>query len=486
MRPLPHILFITTLLFTSVVEGRDPLVLPDLGESSTAALPQQEAKKIGAAIYRQLQQEGLVVDDPVATPYIHAVGSRLLATIPNRGQSDHPFHFFIVADDQINAFALPGGYIGIHRGLIIATQNVDELASVVAHEIAHITQNHLPRRIDAANRSQLPLTVAIIAAILTGQGAVTEAAIASALATSQEQQLQFSRAHEREADSIGIETLHASGYNPRGMAEFFQRLASHSRLYGRDDDSALDFLQTHPVTTDRIADAESRAQQIAAVPALPPSDNRFLLVKTGLEIAASTTPLRVAERIALSGNDPIIASYARAEALLKEEKFAPALIIAVQLRERDPHELCYLLLHARLLHLQGERKEALEILQEGTLLYPHYRLLGQLELLWLLEDQQLEEARRKVHHLLRQFPQEPALFRHLARVETLSAHPAAANLATGDAFLLEDRPETARPYYLRALDQAEGDFYLSSRIEAKIQLTDLTRKIKGGAITPEP
>ena len=235
--------------------------LPDMGSPASAVLSLNEEYRLGAMIVRNLRDQNQIIEDPELDEYLQALGSRLAAHVPEGGQR---FHFFVVRDSTINAFALPGGFIGVNYGLILATANESELASVLAHEIAHVTQRHIARMVRAQGRQSIATTAAIVAAILIGAmsggagGDVVQGAIAAAQGAAVQQQINFTRAHEYEADRVGIGILAAAGFDPKAMADFFETMG---RRVGLAQAQVPELLQTHPVTTNRIAEARNRAAQ---------------------------------------------------------------------------------------------------------------------------------------------------------------------------------------------------------------------------------
>src|SRR3569833_3076759 len=246
-----------TLLLSLNVYAAEPapdLGLPDFGDASASAISPLQEQRMGADFMRALRSSVKIIEDPEITEYIQSLGYRLLA---HADPQPYPYTFFIVADTSINAFAGPGGYIGVHSGLILASESESALASVLAHEIAHVTQHHLLRAIDKSNRLALPAPAALIAAlILAGQNAqLGQAALATTLASGAQAGINFTRAHELEAGRVGLPILAGAGFDPRSMPAFFEQLQQATRFY---ESGAPELLRTHPVTTSRIADARAR------------------------------------------------------------------------------------------------------------------------------------------------------------------------------------------------------------------------------------
>jgi len=282
-RFFPLVLSLCLLCTTSFAYAKD-LDLPDIGDSGASLMTPAQERRVGEAVMHNLRRAGMIVDDPIATAYLNQLGYHLLAQRDNPDQTN--FSFFLVNDKSINAFALPGGFIGINYGLVMATDSEDELASVVAHEIAHVTQRHYARAYDMGKSSELPVLAAIIAAIVLGahgNADIGQAAIATAAGASAQHQINFTRHNEEEADRIGIQLLAKAGFDPDMMAEFFEKLDKESRLYGSNVPA---FLMDHPVNSERITDARNRAQQL---PRPKPHDElMYLLIRDRIMAQSSS------------------------------------------------------------------------------------------------------------------------------------------------------------------------------------------------------
>ena len=251
------IVFLICIACPAYALENDKILLPDMGDSSGTLISPLEEKQLGEAFYRRLHSQVKISEDPDIQLYIQSVGKRLVANSDSPGI---PFHFFVVLDKGINAFAGPGGYIGINSGLILTTDSESELASVMAHEVAHVTQRHLYRAFEAASQLSLPTAAAMLGAILLGTQSpeLGLAAITAIQAGSVQFQINFTRDNEQEADRIGMQTLLQSQFDPRGMPIFFQKLQQSTRYYGI---KIPEFLRTHPVTASRIADTRGRAEK---------------------------------------------------------------------------------------------------------------------------------------------------------------------------------------------------------------------------------
>jgi beta-barrel assembly-enhancing protease len=240
--------------------------LPDLGSPATAAVSLEEEYEVGQMWARQMRAQGLVLEDPEVSDYIQEIGHSLSS---HAEEGQHQFNYFVVRDPVINAFAMPGGFIAINSGLFLATRNENELAGVMAHETAHVTQRHLVRGMIDQTHAGLLSTAAMLAAIILGATAgrgdpsAMEGAILAGQSAAIQHQINYTRSQEFEADRIGIGTMASAGYDPLGMATMFEELNRNSP--SPDRVKAIEFLIDHPLSAERVAEARNRAELIGRV-----------------------------------------------------------------------------------------------------------------------------------------------------------------------------------------------------------------------------
>jgi len=274
--------------------------LPDIGGPANSILSRELEVQIGRSIFRSLVDTNRVMSDPEIQEYIQDVGSKLAAQAQD---GEYQFTFFVVNDPAINAFALPGGYIGVHSGLLLASASESELAGVLAHEVSHVTQRHISRAVFANQRNSILTMAAMLGAILLGAvgggGDAATGAIAAAQSVAAQQQINFTRANEYEADRVGVGVLAAAGFDPMGMPDFFETLA---RQTGPLASQAPEFLRTHPVTVNRIAETRERAAS------LPRPDVRdaqgYSLTRARIRVLTSSTPEKALEFFQGAQRDP--------------------------------------------------------------------------------------------------------------------------------------------------------------------------------------
>jgi predicted Zn-dependent protease len=232
--------------------------LPSLGEVAADDLSPTNERKLGEAIMRQVRRDPSYLDDPDTRDYLNNLGFQLVSNSPARYTD---FQFFAIRDSTLNAFALLGGFIGVHTGLVLTAQSESELASVLGHEIGHIAQRHVARMLSRQKESTAIAIGALLLALLAARsgssssGALTEAAIMGGQAAALQTQLNFSREAEREADRIGFQILVDTGFDARAMSTFFGRMQQGTRVY---ESAAPEYLRTHPITSDRMADIQAR------------------------------------------------------------------------------------------------------------------------------------------------------------------------------------------------------------------------------------
>ena len=344
--------------------------LPSIGEPADRTLSPSEEREIGARIVAQLHQQGVIMDDPQLTSYVDAVGQRLGAYNATRPVTG--LHFFIIRDPTINAFALPGGYIGLNTGLIMASRNESEMAGVLGHEIAHVTQRHIARQLQGGEGWNLATAALVIAAIIAGAADpdVIQAALGIGLGSLQQRQISHIRAHELEADRLGIRTLASAGYDPEGMATFFERMQQTSRLYGSQ---LPEILRTHPVNATRISEARSRLEELGKREREDTLEYSWMQARARI---LSSEPVTAASEyfdrsVAADPDDPA-AQYGQALISTLSGDGAKALTQLQALLKAHPAQPNVLLLAAQAEHLAGNHEASIEHFERLQRINPDY------------------------------------------------------------------------------------------------------------------
>lgn len=452
------------LLFASLVfvsgAGADDIELPDMGSPADAVLSTSEESQIGRMIMRDIRRGGQVVEDPQITEYLNEIGSRIVA---QTNDGDHSFTFFAVQDDRINAFALPGGYIGVHTGLLEATRSEDELAGVLAHEVAHVTQRHIARSIHANSRQSLLTTAMMLGAIIVaaagGSSDAAQGAMAVAQGTALQQQINFTRSNEYEADRVGISALADAGFDPYGMASFFEVMSRQTTT--SPEMRAPEFLRSHPVTTARIAEARNRARNY---PAIRSDDSiNYGITRTRMIVARFDTAKQAVayfeKRPYENQNDA--ERYGRAVAYQRAGRYWEALEIFQQLLDKDKSVIAYHIGLGQTLVALDQPRDAVKAYEHAIALFPRNVPLVLDYGERLLQLGQAAKAHTMLLDLLNNVPPTPEQVRLIAR---------AANEAGEDAESLYYLSE----YRLMIGDLTGGIGYLQQALRLP-QLNEIQR-----------
>lgn len=452
--------------------------LPDLGDASQAGFSPVQERQLGDRIMREVRAGRSFYDDAEATDYINSIGNRLVARGSDARQD---FDFFLINDKSINAFALPGGYIGVHTGLLLAAQSESELAGVLAHEIAHVTQRHIARMLDQQRKSTVTSLAALAVAILAARASAdaAQAAIAFGQAGVIQSQLNFTRDNEREADRVGVQILERAGYDPRGMPVFFERLQRATRLY---EGGAPSYLRTHPLTFERIADVQNRVENLPYRQV--PDSTEFQLIRA--KIRAQIDPPRealtffeesLAQRKFLS---EAASRYGLTASLMRTGDYVRAKKELSALQAIVPQSAIVESLRCRLLFAAKERNDALACYREAQQRYASYRALVYEYADGLLQAGQADAALKLVDNSLRSNPEDYRLYLLQSRANAQLNRRFAQHRAQGEAYARLGNLTAAVEQLQIALKTGEGDFYQLSSTEARLRelrrLAELERK----------
>ncbi|MCC5868641.1 MAG: M48 family metallopeptidase [Gammaproteobacteria bacterium] len=468
-RLVTHLLRTLVLLLVSPgLVLANPMNLPDMGSPSDAALSKDREAQIGRMVLRQLRDAGMVMEDPLVDEYIQNLGQRLAG---HAHDGDFRFRFFVVDDGAINAFAMPGGYIGINRGLIDASRNESELAGVVAHEIAHVTQRHISRSIAASQRTSIIAAAAMLAAVVLGAAGGGDAAM-GAMAMGQsyaiEQQIAHTRANEYEADRIGIGVLASAGFDPEGMPRFFEVL---QRRYGFATAGVPEFLRTHPVTTDRIAEGLSRARQLERPDQIEDSLS-YRLTKARLRVLSSPTPEAARnwfedEMRRNDATDPGL-EYGLALASLRQGQSDLALLSFRSKVEAQPEIIQYHIGLAQAYQSTNDLAEAIAVYENAVRLFPRNLPLVIHYAEALLSDNRPAEAHAILLDLLNTVPPTPEQIRLIAMAASASGEVAEAHYYMAEFHIVNGNAPLAVNQLRMALAAPTLNPVQRARFEARI------------------
>lgn len=441
--------------------------LPDFGDASSSVFSAADERRIGEAIMREIRASLSLVEDPEVEEYIQRTGYRIVSASEEQNVG---FTFFVVADEAINAFAAPGGYIGINSGLITATENESELASVIAHEVAHVTQRHIARAVALADRTNIPAIAGVIAAILIGtqNPQAGQAAAAAVVGTTVQNRIDFTRANEQEADRVGMQLLERSDFDPRAMPAFFEKLQSASRYYRRPPE----FLSSHPVTTSRIADALGRAEKF---PYRQREDSlSYLFVRAKLRVITEPEPQKAVTyfREIIQGDQPknlSSASYGLALALDKTGQQDEAKQILKVLVEKHPQQMSLRGSLADLELRSGNLDESLKLYSEGLRLFPDNKILVRGYANALIRGGQGARALEMIEGYGRLRSLDAPLYRLQAEAYQQAGKPAESHMSLAEHYYRIGQLGGAIHQLKLASQVAGDDFYRNSRIEARLK-----------------
>jgi predicted Zn-dependent protease len=455
-------------LLTAAGAGAVDIELPSLGDASSASVSPQVERKLGEAWLRMFRGQVKTVDDPLLQDYLeHVVFD--LAT--HSELSEARLQVVVVDNETINAFAVPGGVVGLNNGLLLSAQHEDELASVIAHELAHLSQRHYARTVEEARRNTIPnmlvlLSSLVLAATAGGQGGM--AAIAAGQAAIQQQQLRFSRANEREADRMGMQTLVGAGYDPEGMPRMFSRMLESMRYNTR---RPPEFLLSHPVTESRVADSKNRARNYPQAQGRHDSAD-FGLLRARVQLGFDETPGYAIKRFRAEiekdgGLDPANA-YGLVLALTKASEFEAARKELAPLLRNFPASIPVLVAAAELDLASGRTADAVERLSAQLEINPGNHPLTMLYADALLRAGEAQQAEAVLIDHVKTHPQDPQVWYQLAETHGLAGNILDVHRARAEFFILNGALDLAERQLGYALALAEGDFHATAGIQARI------------------
>lgn len=454
----------SAMAFTVIITAHANL--PDLGDPTLDSFSSKEEQQLGLAFYRSLRANLVFIEDLQINYYLNSIGQRLASHSDAAGDK---FHFFIIKAPTINAFAGPAAYIGIHTELILEAKNESQLASVLAHEIAHVSQRHLARAFDNSGQSTALTIATLLAAILVGtqDTQAGQAVFMSGLAGSQQSSINFTRSNEYEADRVGIGILTDTGINPEGMVEFFEILLDQS------PDGGIEYLRTHPLSVNRVSEAKNRIDKKTVE--LPKDNLDFQFSKARLVLLLSNQPEYYLEDDVVG--DGLIGQYQKALAAMRTQK--PDLAIRILKKSSKQHQHPWIRLAlAEAYTVKNDDKNALKVLSALEKLYPGY-LPVTMALVDALNNNGMPDKSIALLKNQLQIDDYGIIYEALAKSYYANGQIGAALESTGDQYARQGYIELAIQQYDNALGQENISPSTKQRLEsAKDELKNVIKRYK--------
>ena len=454
--------------------------LPALGDVADDDLSPANERRFGEQIMRQVRRDPAYLSDPDTQDYLNALGFKLVSVSPARYMD---FEFFAVRDPMLNAFAFPGGFIGVHSGLVLGSANESELASVLAHEIGHVEQRHIARMLAKQREGSYIAIGALLLALLAARSGsssnsdMVQAAIMAGQAAAVQQQLNFSREAEREADRVGFQILLGAGFDPGGMASFFTRLQQGTRIY---ESAAPEYLRTHPLTVGRLSDIQNRAREARARPR--PDSLDFNLVRARLRVLQDDSPQGLRDSALYFRNQidsrtapSLTAAYyglALASTRLNDHATAVEAARNARLSSQAPSPMLDKIVSQTryaAARTDAERAEALRLASEATTRYPVSRLTALHYIDLLQKSAQHEAVVTYLRDQLALTRSDPRLFELLARSYEQLGRRTLQHQATAELYLLLGSAPAALDQLQQARRANDADFYTMSEVDARLR-----------------
>lgn len=463
------LLIVSCILFIASASQSEELKLPKLGESSTSMFSAEFEHQLGRAWLRFFRAQVPTVDDPLLFDYLENLIYKL---VTHSKLEDRRIELVIVDNPTINAFAVPGGIIGIHNGLLVWAQTEDELATVLAHEVAHLSQRHFSRGVEFQKKQQ-PVTVAAMLASLvlmaTAGSDVGMAALSATQAAAQDASLRYSRGNEQEADRVGMQTLVDAGMDPHAAPAMFERMLQASRY--SSGNRMPEFLRTHPLSENRIADTRNRARQY---PKRAPSTSLdYQLMRARVVNQLAKTPEEAIHKFRgeLEG-DPRsreAANYGLVLALTDGGRAEEASLELDGLWSVSPDRLEYIIADAEIDMALNRPELAVKKLSEQLALSPGNHPLTMTYANALMKNRQAHIAEEVLIEQSRLRPNDPGLWYLLAELQGLSGNIVGLHQSRAEYFIRNGNLDQAEKQLDYALKLTNNDYLTSAKVTQRLR-----------------
>lgn len=449
--------------------ANDKLKIPNLGEASNTLFSAEHEYQLGRAWLRVFRSQVETVDDPLLFDYLENLLFRL---VTHSELQDRRLDLVVVDNPTINAFAVPGGVIGIHSGLLLHARTEDELASVIAHEIAHLSQRHFSRRVEFASK-QRPLTLAAMLAgfvLMASAGSdVGMAALSAARGAAADAALRYSRGAEAEADRVAMQTLADAGFDPNAAADMFERMLQASRY--ATGNRTPEFLRTHPLSENRVADTRNRARRYPRT--IRSSKLDYQLMRARVQNRLANTPEEAVEAFSatLSGDSrpTVAARYGLVLALTDAGRADDAALALDSIWARNPNRLEYIIADARIDMARERADRAAARLAERLRLRPGNHALTMTYAEALIQDRQAHVAEQVLIEQSKRRPGDAELWHLLAEAQGLAGNIIGLHQARAEYFILNGNLDEAQQQLRYALERGTTDYTSSAKINQRLR-----------------
>ena len=461
--------FVSCLIFLLVCTASraNQVELPNLGNAGGSLYSSEQEYKLGQAWLRSFRSQVRTVSDPILSAYLEDLIYRLAT---HSQLEDRRLELVMVHNPTLNAFAVPGGIIGVHDGLLLHAETEDELAGVLAHELAHLSQRHFQRGQEEAKRNRLPNMAALLTSLVilaTAGGDAGMAAITATQAAVLQNKLRFSRQNEIEADRIGMLTLVDAGIDPNAIPRMFERMQRAAR-YRR---SPPEFLSSHPVTESRIADSRSQAREYT-VPTYT-NDLEYQLMRARVQVSyadnAGAAIKRFKAALENKEGNATAARYGLALAYIKTNQLKEAHTELQALLKQDPDRITFIAAQAELESRGGNYVEAADLLRQQLSINPDNHPLTMQYAEILLKQGNAKETQKLLQRQVKYYPHDEHLWYLLAETHGLVGDIPAVHQARAEYFVLNGVFDLAQKQLRYALKLVQGDYLETAKINERLQ-----------------
>lgn len=442
--------------------------LPELGDASSAAFSTQQEYELGRAWLKLFRSQVQTVSDPLLQDYLEYLVYKLASYSQLK---DRRLEVVVIDNPTINAFAAPGGVVGVHNGTLLTADNEAQLASVLGHELAHLSQRHFVRGQEQQQKTMIPTMAAMLGSLVlaaTTRGDAGIAAMAATQAAAQQNQLRFSRENEQEADRIGMQTLVEAGYDPNSFPSMFENMLSANRFSGRNPP---EFLLTHPLTENRVSDARNRARDYPRKVYVDNVDFQLMRARAEVQLASNTSEALKKFKARLKGQSRNLEAdhYGLALAYLQASQPKDAREQLDPLLAQDPRRLAYVVTDAEIDMAMGQPERAIEKLQRQLRVNPDNYPLTMTYANALLKANQPQQAEAVLQAQVKLRPNDPAVWYLLAETHGLAGNIVGVHQARAEYFVLNGVLDKAEKQLGYALPLVRGDNVTTTKIEERIK-----------------